>query len=353
MRVILNTNYDQRSGIRTENTGPGFEDAGNDLTASGTPALIDVDGDHRLDVVLTGNTWSSLRTTPSFTESGYPTFEAAVVISGPSGHAHEHNRFDLWSWSTEVRERGYKADPDDDEPPVFYNVSYNAPMRVGKFLASDWSQDTESISHTCEMTQAYIDKMQMVFGEFVSTQGCSGQVPVGEYEIQVSGYGVWAAETSHGIHSSTSNFIVQVDSCPSDPTKFRGRVCGCGVADETDIDFDGICGADNCPMHENCDQADTDDDGVGDVCDNCPLIHNPSQRDTDDDGVGDACDPCPLIHSDYSELDCSIKPAVLQQLEENRIKREQRSVDYCPVESACGNLLTKADIEKLDRLRFI
>ena len=59
-----------------------------------------------------------------------------------------------------------------------------------------------------------------------------------------------------------------------------------------------------------------------------------------------------LIHSDYSELDCSIKTAVLQQLEENRIKREQRSVDYCPVR-ACGNLLTKADIEKLDRLRFI
>ena len=26
---------------------PGFEDLGNDLTSSGTPALIDVDGDHR------------------------------------------------------------------------------------------------------------------------------------------------------------------------------------------------------------------------------------------------------------------------------------------------------------------
>ncbi|MBM13733.1 MAG: hypothetical protein CME57_04125 [Halieaceae bacterium] len=93
-----------------------------------------------------------------------------------------------------------------------------------------------------------------------------------------------------------------------------------------DDDGDGFDdGADNCPLVDNPDQADTDNDTVGDACDicastppgavvdtdplsdsygcadtdadgikdsvdNCPTVANADQIDTDGDGIGDACD---------------------------------------------------------------
>jgi hypothetical protein len=60
--------------------------------------------------------------------------------------------------------------------------------------------------------------------------------------------------------------------------------------DQTDGDGDGTGDAcDVCPTVSD-DQTDTDDDGVGDACDNCRRAANAGQADTDDDGVGDACD---------------------------------------------------------------
>ncbi|MEK7423301.1 MAG: thrombospondin type 3 repeat-containing protein, partial [Actinomycetota bacterium] len=60
---------------------------------------------------------------------------------------------------------------------------------------------------------------------------------------------------------------------------------------------------DNCPAIPNEDQADLDDDGMGDVCDgdddgdlvddvvdNCPVAANSNQANADLDGLGDACD---------------------------------------------------------------
>ncbi len=59
---------------------------------------------------------------------------------------------------------------------------------------------------------------------------------------------------------------------------------------------------DNCPLDNNPDQADKNNDGIGDLCDdtdqdgirasvdNCPYVYNPEQLDSDNDKRGDKCD---------------------------------------------------------------
>ena len=77
----------------------------------------------------------------------------------------------------------------------------------------------------------------------------------------------------------------------------------CTILPQPDADDDGIADADdNCPDTANTDQADEDNNGIGDVCDvdrdgdgilndvdNCPDTFNPDQADLDNDGQGEAC----------------------------------------------------------------
>ncbi|MDY0059879.1 MAG: thrombospondin type 3 repeat-containing protein, partial [Myxococcota bacterium] len=107
---------------------------------------------------------------------------------------------------------------------------------------------------------------------------------------------------------------------------------GLGDVCDPDDDGDGVAdGEDNCPLVPNPGQLDTDLDDLGDACDpdddgdgvadeddNCPLVPNPGQLDTDRDDLGDACDPdddgdgiadgednCPLVAND-DQLDTEL-----------------------------------------------
>ena len=86
-----------------------------------------------------------------------------------------------------------------------------------------------------------------------------------------------------------------------------------GECNDPDTDTDGLCDSqDNCPTQPNANQANADGDLFGDVCDvcpfdaaddadldtvcgdvdNCPFISNMGQADGDSDNVGDICDNC-------------------------------------------------------------
>ncbi len=75
----------------------------------------------------------------------------------------------------------------------------------------------------------------------------------------------------------------EIDACPNDPNN--------------DADEDGVCGdVDNCPATSNADQADMDEDGLGDVCDD----------DIDGDGFENGCDSEPKVdnytYTGYNDL---------------------------------------------------
>lgn len=105
-----------------------------------------------------------------------------------------------------------------------------------------------------------------------------------------------------------------------DDSSCAGPLQACKTTTEptNDADNDGVLdGTDNCPNVANANQADNDNDGIGNVCDstpdggmsdsdsdgvsdsldNCPLVANSDQLDSDADGVGDACDSTP--NGDY------------------------------------------------------
>ncbi len=95
-----------------------------------------------------------------------------------------------------------------------------------------------------------------------------------------------------------------LDNCPDVANADQADSDDNGVGDAcTDTDDDGVSDAiDNCLDVVNANQTDSDDDGLGDACDNCADDENVDQSDLDDDGAGDVCDDC-AVGADCSVLD--------------------------------------------------
>ena len=119
--------------------------------------------------------------------------------------------------------------------------------------------------------------------------------------------------------SDCSAITTVIDNCPNGATDAGtgaddqsdldgddiGDACDTCINDaNNDSDNDGVCHCtladcsaittviDNCFSKANADQANSDDDSVGDVCDNCSAITNEDQADGDVDSIGDVCDNC-------------------------------------------------------------
>lgn len=97
------------------------------------------------------------------------------------------------------------------------------------------------------------------------------------------------------------------DGCPDDSTKWQPGSCGCGTPD---VDSDGNGLTDCLEKSKNCQDPnlDTDQDGVSDCDDNCPFTANADQADDDNDGLGNACPRGKLRRiSSLSRHSCAIR----------------------------------------------
>lgn len=110
------------------------------------------------------------------------------------------------------------------------------------------------------------------------------ECPFDTNKVLAGSCGCGVAETSDSDNDGTLDCN---DLCPSDVNKVAPGECGCGVADD-DGDGDGILDCiDNCDI-VNTDQADCNQNEIGDLCD----IRDGELTDANEDDIADECGAC-------------------------------------------------------------
>jgi len=103
---------------------------------------------------------------------------------------------------------------------------------------------------------------------------------------------------------------------------------------------------DNCPLATNEDQADGDEDGVGDACDNCLDAANNDQTDSDGNGIGDACE-AGMFYDSSRDSDGDMVPDIADVCP-GRPNPGQADTDGDSLGDECDNCPSVANYDQTD-----
>ncbi len=269
--------------------------------------VVDVDKDGRDDLVIPSpSKLSATKILFRTNDSGEPTWDDVVSIPAPDGYEAYKNIF-----GKGINAYDYDDDGDVDIFALFkhhvFIYEYSGDPRV----AENWTVIDTGISSKKFDDAIHYDVDNDGDMDVVTTEENEG---LGVIWFQNHTYERYAQGPPPAIDKDGDGVPDETDNCPAIHNPDQADTDGDGVgnvcAPASDKDGDGVPDeTDNCPAVANPDQADTDGDGVGDVCetnpppasdedgdgvpdetDNCPTIPNPDQADTDGDGVGDVCD---------------------------------------------------------------
>ena len=175
----------------------------------------------------------------------------------------------------------------NDNPNVHYDDFRMHPI-YASMSSYVYNQDTDEL-----IAILGANNMASVFCYDKAGRLCTSYAEVVNHGADIGGFKI-ASKNKYkykGLQTNTTDCECRIDDCS-----------------QIDNDNDGILNTkDNCPDNYNPDQADVDNDGLGDACDllnnddidndgvlnshdNCPNDYNPDQADVDNDGLGDVCD---------------------------------------------------------------
>lgn len=210
--------------------------------------------------------------------------DAEEVTNSPSQHPVSREDLDGDGFRNEIEQLA-GSDPED---------SKSQPEFVGNSETCSDNLDNDLDDSTDNADEGCIDVDGDTIPNFLDNCPRTKQASLSDYDEDGQGDVCDEDDDGDGVADAT-------DECGE--TERRQTVDGAGCADrQVDWDGDLVCdpsadslgpskcsGSDNCDDVANRDQADDDNDLLGDVCDNCPSLSN-DQIDSDFDGQGDACD---------------------------------------------------------------